>query len=271
MVLVSLAPPWMKAPLHHARSAQRALEGIFDQCAADAGCSRSFPDLQGDWRRLLARLAEGPVRAPYRPEKEGTATVLEIRRDVFGEAFRGLVGSKPWDVPYVIHRAAGGDFQPFFERIPLGKPSPFAEGLYLSISCTEGTSLITDQEAAEFSLDTFLGDYRVREQRQACREWPTGGVPATTQTLPRSTAPVLIISGTADNVTPPSWGREAAAQLGNARQVLIEGMPHNPEALSDLTCFDHIVTGFLKMPNPEAVDTSCLATLKAPPFLLREG
>ncbi len=91
---------------------------------------------------MLERLESAPVRTPYRAPGVRSESVLEIRRDVFGEAFRGVVGSRPWDVPFVIHSAGRGDFQPFFERIPLGRPSPFAEGLYLSVSCTEATSFM---------------------------------------------------------------------------------------------------------------------------------
>jgi pimeloyl-ACP methyl ester carboxylesterase len=265
VALLGTTKAGIKTPLYHARDAQRALDDVFDRCEADARCARAFPELRSEWRRLLDRLARGPVTAPYRP-KGGRDTTLTVRRDVFGEAFRGVLGSEPWDVPFVIHRAAAGDFQPFFERIPLDKPSPFAEGLYLSVACTEGTSRITDQEARTSGVGTFLGDYRVNEQRRACREWPTGETPDLS--TPRTDVPVLLMAGSADYVTPVSWARDVAAQLGNARVVVFDGLTHNPDAFPDLACYDGLILAFFQRPDLAALDAACASAVKPPPFRL---
>lgn len=266
VVLLGAPRTGMKAPLDHARNAQQALDGVFDRCARDSACARVFPDLRREWRQLLERLERGPLTARYRP-KRGPDAALVIRRDVFGEAFRGVLGSRPWEVPFVVHRAAAGDFQPFFERIPLGRASPFAEGLYLSVTCTEGTSRITDEEARAASRGTFLGDYRVSQQRRACREWPKGK-PPDDAAQPRTDVPVLLLAGTADHVTPVSWAHEVAAELGNARVVVFDGLTHAPDFFPGLDCYDGVIRAFLDNPDPRALDASCAAGMKPPPFLL---
>lgn len=263
-VLMGAALPDAKMPLEHARAAQQALEAVFERCAAEAGCARSFPHLRREWAEVLARLEQEPVRVSF-SSKSGPPRPVEIRRDVFGEAFRGVLGSRPWDVPYVIHRMAAGDFTPFLERLSLDDPSPFAEGLYLSVVCAEGTSRITDAEAAEAARGTFLGDYRVSEQRGACAEWPHARVDPRQLEAPRAQVPVLFMNGTGDYVTPPENARRLAAGLSRSRVVEIEGLPHNPGGLSNMGCYDRIIIDFFARPEGP-LDTSCIAAMKPPPF-----
>ena len=47
------------------------------------------------------------------------------------------------------------------------------DGLYLSITCAEDVPLVAT-EAAERDDPTYLGGYRVRQQRAACADWPRG-------------------------------------------------------------------------------------------------
>ena len=68
VVLDGVVPPPLALGPDVAREAQRALEQIFERCAADALCGERFGDLNGTFASLLARLdaAEGtapPLRA----------------------------------------------------------------------------------------------------------------------------------------------------------------------------------------------------------------
>jgi pimeloyl-ACP methyl ester carboxylesterase len=265
VVLMGAAAPDAKMPLGHAPAAQRALDAVLERCAADARCRSAFPELRREWAAVLARLEQAPVRVVHGGET-GQPHEVEIRRDVFGEAFRGLLGSKPWDLPFVIHRMAEGDYGPFLERLSLDSPSPFAEGLYLSVVCAEGTARITDDEAAEATRGTFLGGYRVAQQRRACAEWPHGRVDPAQLEPPRSDVPVLFLSGTADHVTPPEVAERLMAGLARSQQVLIDGLPHFPSGLSNMECYDRLITTFFEKPEAEPLDTSCVAEMKPPPF-----
>jgi pimeloyl-ACP methyl ester carboxylesterase len=268
VVLMAAAAPDAKMPLGHARAAQQALEAVFGRCAADEACASAFPDLKRKWAGVLARLEKAPARVRFRAAS-GAERAIELRRDVFGEAFRGVLGSRPWDVPFVIHRMAEGDYQSFLERLPLDEPSPFAEGLYLSVTCAEGTSRITDAEAAEAARGTFLGSYRVAQQRRACAEWPHARVDPAELAPPASDVPVLFLSGTGDHVTPPDVAERLSRGLTRSQIVSIEGLPHFPAGLSHMECYDSLMVAFFAMPRVERVDASCVAAMKPPPFRLR--
>jgi pimeloyl-ACP methyl ester carboxylesterase len=264
-VLISAAAPDAKMPLEHARAAQSALDRVFQQCAADTACASAYPQLKREWTDVLERLARAPIRVP-RPGANGVAKEVEIRRDVFGEAFRGILGGRPWDVPFVIHGMARGDFGPFLDRLSLDESSPLAEGLYLSVVCAEGTARITDADAAAAAQGTFLGDYRVSQQRRACAEWPHAKLDASQLEAPHSATPVLFVNGTADYVTPPQVAERLASHLARSRVVLIDGLPHFPSGLSHMDCHTRLINAFFEDPDPARLDTSCIATMKPPPF-----
>ena len=59
-VLDGLAPVSMRLPSNVNADAHRALDLLFDDCAADAHCSEAFPDLAGTFARLIAELEASP-------------------------------------------------------------------------------------------------------------------------------------------------------------------------------------------------------------------
>jgi hypothetical protein len=135
----------------------------------------------------------------------------EIRRGPFGEAIRTLLATAAGQrrLPDIIHRAAAGDFRARCSPpCPTGPPG--AEGLYLTIACSEGGARITDADVRRHTTGTFLGDYRVSRERAACAAWRTYPVPESFFTPPAADHPILVVSGGMDHVTPPDWARPSA-------------------------------------------------------------
>lgn len=265
-VLLGTAPPGKKYPLHHGENAQRALDVVFAECEADPPCRKAFPEVRRDWETVLERLEASPVTLTRPSPRAGAPLRIAIRRDTFGHAFGSILGSAPRDVPFVVHEMAIGNFGPFLDGLHLDQASPFAEGLYLSLDCTEETSRITDAEAEAAARGNYLGAYRISEQRRACREWPLGAVPPDHAAPVTADVPVLLMTGSLDASTPPAWAEEVAGHLARARHVIIEDLPHFPDGLSHMECYDRIIDAFLRDPQPDKVDTSCLPSMKPPPF-----
>ena len=271
--LVGTVPIDARAPLFHAAGAQRALDAVFADCQLDAACRAAYPDLRADWRRLLARLDAGPVRAavPASGDQEGRA--VEIRRGPFGEAFRGLLTmtSGQREVPRIIHRAAAGDWGPFLARLRTG-PSPFAEGEYMSVECAEGAPRIATADVAAATAGTFLGDYRVRGQLGACALWPRGELPqGFFEPAADPAAAVLVLSGEADHVAPPAWSAAVCGALPRCRLVRVPHLGHGPFDLDSwqggaVECFDRLALELLTGGDAERVDASCVRAMVPPPF-----
>jgi len=159
-------------------------------------------------------------------------------------------------------------FQPFLERVLGGARGRLAEGLYLAVTCAEDTPRISDEQVRSATAGTFLGRYRIDEQRGACAEWRVPTVSEESGPDVRPQVPVLLLVGDLDYVTPEEWSREVASTLPRSRVIVVPGMGHAPDGLSNLDCFDRISTSFLAAPDRETLDLACLETMKPPPFTL---
>src|SRR5688572_973707 len=73
--LFGLVPPSLHMPQYFARDAQRSLDAVIAECAADVACRAAFPNLQDDARRAFDRLRQSPatVTVPH-PRTRQSAT-----------------------------------------------------------------------------------------------------------------------------------------------------------------------------------------------------
>lgn len=253
-VLMGTAPPTAMAPRHHATAGQRALDLLFQDCAADAQCRAAFPDPARDLENARTRL---------------TAADAPVRADVFFEKIRSLMytpaGARR--VPWIISQAADGDFDPFFEATRPTMPPLFADGMFLSVTCSEGLALMPFEKATSSAGKTIFGDYRLSRQNAACAHWPKGEIDADFLAPVRADTAVLIISGHLDPVTPPEWGEAIRAGLPNSRHIIMRYSGHIFDGLSGIdTCLDPIMVSFLQSARPESIDDLCVQDMKPPPF-----
>jgi pimeloyl-ACP methyl ester carboxylesterase len=270
-VLMGVAPTWARMPLYHSANADRALKLLLQDCAGEAPCAAAFPDLPGDLATLDAALRREPAHAEASWPSGAAPTPVSIEHDVFMEAIRRAMyapASSRW-IPLVIHAAAHGDYAPFL-RMALRSAADArrdADGLYLSVTCTEDTSRIEPGEADRFSAPTatVFGRYRVDQQTRACSLWPTTKAPAGWDSDVRSRVPVLILSGGRDPVTPPSWASRVARRLPRSLHVVVPLSAHIDEGL-DTKCTDGVVLAFLERGTVNGLDTSCLTRQKPAPF-----
>jgi pimeloyl-ACP methyl ester carboxylesterase len=252
-VLMGVAPPKLMPPARHAPAADRALSLLFAECAADAECGGTFRP-EEDLTRALGRLpTEAGAPAP----------------EVFLEKLRSLLyqPSTARQIPWIIDRAAEGDLAPFLALTRPRGASPYFDGMFLSVTCSEALALMDYEGAARQARATRFGDYRLRRQREACSAWTVGT--AAPDFLAPITAPaaVLLISGGLDPVTPPELAEELAQTLPRARHLVIPESGHVFDGLSDIdTCFDPLVVRFLDTADLEGLDAACLADMRPPPF-----
>lgn len=267
-VLIGTVGDGKKLPLWHARNAQDVLARLFDQCRSDEACHRAFPDSAAEWARVLDAVRTRKVTTTV--SVQGRPTAITLQGGSFEEAFRAqlLTTGGQLRAPYLIHRMSLGDWAPFVTGAT-GGGGPIAEGLYLSVTCAEDTPSITPAERRTATEGTFLGTYRIDEQMAACREWqvPLAAV-AGGQANPD--VPLLLLAGAMDYVTPAAWAREVAAHFPRRRVVEIPSLGHFPDGLEHLECFDEMIAAFFARPDPAALDTSCVAQMRRPPFVLAE-
>lgn len=271
VVIDGVAPPDMQLPLHTARDAQRALDRVFADCAADAACTAAFPGLAGDTSALFARLAREAVKIHGTHPRTGKALDMSLtRRDLALIVFRTLyVPELASLLPRVLTQAAAGDFQGVlalaFSQGSTGDKRDLATGMHLSVVCAEDIPRITPADRVAADASGFLGAAMFDAQYTACGFWPRGEVPASYYEPVRSDRPVLILSGADDPVTPPTWGEHVKPTLSRSRHVVVPGSGH-----ITLThgCVPQLVGTFLDTADPNAIDAKCVEALARPPFFV---
>lgn len=261
-VLFGVQPMDAEMPLSFSRALDEGIEWLMRWCARTADCGSAYPDLAGDWGRSTTAFEHGPVQATVQDPQTGQAASVRISRGVYVDGVRhmlyNLVAARR-DLPAVIHAAGNGDFGPFARaelRQTMNFDRAIADGFYLSSTCAEDVSFISDDDIRRATGGTFLGDYRVRRQQAACRIWPRGeGIDDRFQEPVKADLPVLILSGEVDVATPVADGERVARALPNARHVILPNQGHGYE---NAGCWSRIVANFIDAASHRELDLSCV-------------
>lgn len=270
--LIGVAAMDQYLPLFHARDGKQSLDRLFEACARDAACGAAFPDLRAEHERVLAGLDRERGRATVDSPVDHHPVEVTIPRDIFAEQIRFSMYSAGVAsvAPFVIHRAAQGDFEPFARMAMSWEPAfrgILAWGMHLSVTCAEDVPFITPAMVESAVAGTYLRGYRVLQQIAACHDWPRGEIPAGYHQPVRSDVPVLLVSGPYDPVTPPRFAAEVARQLPHAVQLTVPDGHHGPSGLAHPECFAGITARFFDRGTADGLDTSCVATMVRPPFV----
>ena len=252
-------PPRLRSPEGFGRAAQRALDGVLDECLADAACRSAFPRIKEEAAEVFERLRRGPVTVAL----DGAPRPIEMTRDHVAEAIRYMLYSSAMAarVPQALAAAYRGDFSPVAEFLRQWRRDGTFDALYLSITCAEDVPFVA-ADAAEADDPTFLGGYRVRQQRAACAQWPRGAAPAWRDEPVRSDVPTLIISGVLDPVTPPEFGDEVARTLPNSLHLRVPSGAHGFRGLVGTDCIEDLKVAFIESGRTAGLDTSCVSKIR---------
>ncbi|HEX8213439.1 MAG TPA: alpha/beta fold hydrolase [Longimicrobium sp.] len=274
-ILHGVVPTGSRMPSHIAADAQRAIDGVLGECERDAACNAAYPDLKNKLRTVVERLAREPVEVTVSDPRSGEPVRLTLTRNLFSEGLRYMtyVASAASLVPAVIHQASRGDFGPAAEQALFGRRFIIDEGshgLYLSVTCAEDLPFFEEAEAVREAQATFLGDYRVRNQKAACAAWPVRPVERSYLEPVRSDVPVLALTGQWDPATPPAQGDEAIRNLPNGRHIVVPSAGHGFDGLQGTRgCLGPLLVAFIRTADAKGLDASCVASIRRPPFPVR--
>lgn len=250
---------------------QRALNGVLDECLANTECGTTFPDIKRNERAVLESLKKGPVDVDVVIDNKPMR--VKLSRDLAGEAIRYMLyqSGAASRIPLVLNEASKGNFKRlaeaaiFYRRVIVATG---ATGLYLSITCAEDLPFAKSSDDRDPDV-TFLGNYRLREQLEACAEWPQGKIRKNYDELESSDVPALIYSGQWDPVTPPEYGDRVAKLLPNSLHVVVPSGGHGFGGLQGLECLDSLTTKFIENGSVKTLDTSCVKSIRRSGFQLK--
>jgi pimeloyl-ACP methyl ester carboxylesterase len=265
--LTSLVILENRVPLYHAESAQLGLDQLFKDCEGDNVCHAAYPNLRQDFATIMSKVREHPVSAYVHHPVTGARTEIRLTERMLADCVRVMMYRTPRHVPFLIAKAAAGDFSPFAEaglKANRGVYEGGGMGLYYCITCNEFVSRIKSDEIEAATRGSYLGAWRIRDQMAACKDWPKTELPANYFEPFQLETPIVLVSGSEDSASPPKWGEKAGAFMPHSIHVVVPGGAHTPED----SCTRSIRHQLFRTGATQGLDVSCVAEIKPPAFEL---
>ena len=284
-VLDGVAPPDMRLADTAAHDNQAAFDALLAACATEPACARRHPQLRAQWSALLAGLPHA-VQLPH--PVSGRFETITLQRDtllalVRAPLYAPVLASA---LPVAIDEAAAGRWAPLAALAQAMGGSGAAgvfTGMHFSVVCAEdlgpgapplsAADATADADAvATTAPGTDFGNSFARLYRKVCAGWPRGTVSPAFYTLPPATAPVWLLSGGLDPVTPPRHAERVARALGpKARHIVVNNAGHGVAALG---CVRDAVMRFITTADDAqalAGDAACATAVPRPPAFVPPG
>lgn len=267
-MLQGVQPISYRNPLPHARSAQDALDQIFEEIRSAPRYVEAFPDIEAKFQETLDRIAAQPVEVTVSHPKTAEDHTIVLDRNAFAEAVRLQLYSLESNrrLPLMLMRAHAGDYRELAEAAMAQNRAVrnvIAWGMLMCVTGSEDLSRIDPAEIEPACAGTFLGTTRIAEQMAVHAIWPSGTVPDDFGEPVSVDVPVLFLSGTHDPSTSSKWGAEAARHMPRSLHVVIPG-GHG--------VFGPVVRrleeAFLDAGSVEGLDLSEVKQLRVPPLVL---
>ncbi len=269
VVLDAVYPPDVDLYVEAPANFERALDRLFEACAANVVCNAAHPDLRATFFETVARLNAEPVLL----ETEDPFT-SEIRRtwlngnSVLALTFQLLYDSRlRYLLPEQFEAAAQGDYQSFELAITAlaRMASLSSRGMMLSVQCHEEIAFSSVEafqaeaarhpDVAGMYPNSLLGGLTYR----ICQEWGAGRAEASADEAVSSDVPTLLMAGEFDPITPPTWAQRAAETLSRAYFYEYPGLGHGAAGVAD--CPSEMFVAFLENPLLPP-DDACIAGLR---------
>jgi pimeloyl-ACP methyl ester carboxylesterase len=269
IVLDGVAPTDMRLPLFTARDAQLALDNALVDCDGEPACRRAFPEMGTRIRRLIASLEQHPRRVRIVHPRTGLAEDVNVDARlvssvIFSALYSPLTASV---VPALVDRAEQNDFQGLFALALAGEDAGenMSIGMQLSVLCSEDASQVSTTELKSETSTSLFGSHLIGSQLEACGMWPRGKVDRDYYRPVVSDAPVLVLSGEVDPVTPPGWGDSVVKHLSRGLHIVVPSTGHG---VVSTPCGNRLVSDFIERGSVEGLNTGCVAAVRRPPFFV---
>jgi pimeloyl-ACP methyl ester carboxylesterase len=271
--LFGIVPNDARTPVHFAQNTQKALDGLIAECAGDAACNKTFPRLREEIAEVLQRTGKEPARTELIDAETGKSYEVRFNRDGVAQTLRYMLYSTETaaQLPLYVHLAAQGDFRPLAEVARTWGSGGSADGYFLAVTCAEDVAFIREEEIPAAVAGTMLGEFRIRKQQAACKAWTPAKLGRDFLAPTVSDAPTLVVSGERDPATPSSDGEKVARQLRRAIHVVIPDGAHSNNGMTGRDCEEEMMVKLIETGTTEGIDTSCVARMERPAFVLSLG
>ncbi|MCZ6716002.1 MAG: alpha/beta fold hydrolase [Gammaproteobacteria bacterium] len=251
--------------------AQKALDMGFARCAADPACHEAFPDPAADLKLLREQLTSQHLVLTLPDPLTGELLEERFSEMHMAVAIR-MLNYSPQTValiPLLLKEAVNGNPTPMLAQTLMISSSineALALGMHNAVVCAEDIPFIDDPESYRQELEkTFLGTMMLDSLTAICDVWPAGIIDDDFKTPVISDKPVLLLSGEADPITPPSYAEQAMATLSNSQHIELTGQGHGQLGNG---CVPKLLGEFIANPDSLPLDKSCAELTQPVGFFL---
>ena len=262
-------------------NSQLALDYVFARCQAEPACHRAFPHLAADWAALWASVGKSPWVLPA--AQSPTKTTQRFDQDALaGAVYQALFGYDQGLIPVVVHTLATAAnkvaaLAALIRALQAsGQASAGASGsrvnqmMLFEIYCAEPWATVQPaalaDQSSSFAYQTDLES--ARQWQVMCPLIPKSAAAVGNEQLTVSTVPVLAFNGAADPIEQPRNWAGAQQLFPDSREFALPGQGHDVNSASWAACAGPLTQTFIEHASVARLDTSCLASVPAPPFEL---
>jgi pimeloyl-ACP methyl ester carboxylesterase len=266
-LLESVEPPDVPYDEMGNANLQRSLDVLFDACATDLECSRSYPDLRSSFAQMVRSLDSRPIDIIVKDASDGNHVRPFTGRNAVDTIYSELNNAATIPhLPQAIYSASKGSYTALTALAQDGlSPDSLSWGMRYSVWCADGLPLdnptIVDQQTHN-AYPLFDGEISAAFNPAICSFWKVPAAAASEWLPLTSSIPTIIFAGEYDPNTPPSWGRRALRTLNHAYLYEFPGYSHTP---SRSACAREMTIAFFDDPT-KAPDTTCFARIKERQF-----
>jgi len=247
--------------------ARDALHHLWAGCAADPACAAAYPDLEADFRALVAEWDAEPLPVTATTPDGAEAEFLVTGADVVGGAFQaiydtGLIPVLPSLVGTLRQRGDGATaiVRPLLEDA-FDRDDRLHEAQTQAVNCVDGGRLDAAPDPAIGEAEPLVASFLTVDDREQCAGWGAPA-PAAFNEAVTSSIPTLLLVGDYDPITPPRYAAQVAEGLSDSALVELPGLGHGTVFASD--CAASLLQAFVASPVPDALDRSCVDDLGPP-------
>ena len=271
VILDGVAAPQKALGPEIATESQRAVESILARCIEDAECGERFPEIDKTFQRVVRTLTDAPVEIEVPHPNHGRPEALTFGRNEFAGAIR-LLAYSPNSIaliPLLVHEAGEQRYAPLAAQYLMTSISlmdSLSLGMHNSVMCSEDVPFY-DSATIDYDLlnASYMGPLQIEALQAICSIWPVGPVDDEFKAPLATELPVLLLSGTADPITPPAWATLAMAEMENATHLIGEHQGHGQIYVG---CVPEIVADFIDAADLSSLDTQCMERSFVMPFFV---
>jgi pimeloyl-ACP methyl ester carboxylesterase len=271
VVIDGVVPPQIDTEIAHPAIDERVMSALWSACETDSDCNTAFPNIRADFVDFTNSLNQTPVLVQGTDWLSGDVYDVLIDGDGFYQTVLGTLYSTSsiGTIPDMLDAARDGNFTAFESMLSndLTSEAFFDIGQHLSVRCHDETPFNPQADVAAAIAAADVPQSEIPSFYNAvCAIWDdTGKAGIIEDVAISSDIPTLIVSGTLDPATPPSWAAEAAKTLSNSFIFEFENMGHG--VIPSDACPMSMALAFVRDPSTSP-DDSCNSNLGYPRWIL---